>query len=41
MYGDRDDFGGGEGRGCGVRLQLTMRAFAPNYLGLMTLFKRG
>lgn len=37
--GDWNDFG--DVRGCGVRLQLTMRAFAPNYLGLMTLFKRG
>ena len=34
-------FGIGDGRGCGLQLELAIRAFAPNYLGLMTLFKRG
>ncbi len=29
--GDWNDFG--DVRGCGVRLQLTMRAFAPNIWG--------
>lgn len=31
--GDWDDFGVGEGRGCGLQLELTIRAFAPNIWG--------